>query len=103
MTVPDGFRATVFADTLGQARQLTTRPNGDVYVNTWRSPYDSARRVPAGGFLVALRDTDHDGVADQIRRFGGEAGDGGTGIAFYKDAVYAEAAGSIIRFPARGR
>ncbi len=99
VTVPEGFRATIFADTLGQARQLTTRPNGDVYVNTWRSPYDSTRRVPAGGFLVALRDTDHDGVADQIRRFGSEGGNGGTGIAFFKDAVYAEVGGSIVRFP----
>ena len=98
VTVPDGFRATVFADTLGQARHLTTRPNGDVYVNTWRSPYDSARRVPAGGFLVALRDTDRDGVADQIRRFGAEGGGGGTGIAFFKEAVYAEAAGSILQY-----
>ena len=72
ITVPAGFHATVFADTLGQARQLTTRPNGDVYVNTWRSPYDSARQAPAGGFLVALRDTNRDGKADQIQRFGGE-------------------------------
>jgi glucose/arabinose dehydrogenase len=98
VTVPEGFRATVFADSLGQARQLTTRPNGDVYVNTWRSPYDSARRVPPGGFLVALRDTNQDGRADQIRRFGGEGGNGGTGIAFFKDALYAEAGPTILRY-----
>jgi glucose/arabinose dehydrogenase len=98
VTVPAGFRATVFADTIGQARQLTTRPNGDVYVNTWRSPYDSARRVPSGGFLVALRDTNKDGKADQIERFGSKTGNGGTGIAFFKDALYAEAGPTILRY-----
>jgi glucose/arabinose dehydrogenase len=98
ITVPAGFRAAVFADTLGQARQLTTRPNGDVYVNTWRSPYDSARRAPPGGFLVALRDTNQDGKADQIQRFGDERGNGGTGIAVFKDALYAEAGPTILRY-----
>jgi len=98
VTVPEGFRATVFADTLGQARHITTRPNGDVYINTWRSPYDSGRRVPPGGFLVALRDTNRDGKADQIRRFGAESGSGGTGIAFFKDALYAEAGPNILRY-----
>jgi glucose/arabinose dehydrogenase len=98
IAIPAGFRATVFADTLGQARQLTTRSNGDVYVNTWRSPYDSARRVPSGGFLVALRDTNQDGKADQIQRFGSETGNGGTGIAIFQDALYAEAGRSILRY-----
>lgn len=98
VTVPDGFRATVFADTLGQARHVSTRPNGDVYINTWRSPYDSARQVPPGGFLVALRDTNRDGRADQIRRFGGETGTGGTGIVFFRDALYAEAGPNILRY-----
>lgn len=98
LSLPNGFRATVFADTVGQARHLTTRPNGDVYVNTWRSPYDTTRRVPSGGFLVALRDTNQDGKADQIRRFGDEGGSGGTGIAFYRDAIYAEAGPDIVRY-----
>jgi glucose/arabinose dehydrogenase len=101
VTVPDGFRVTVFADTLGQARHITTRPNGDVYVNTHRSPYDSTRRVPPGGFLVALRDTNQDGKADQIRRFGAEGGAGGTGIAFFKEALYAEAGSIILRYRLR--
>jgi glucose/arabinose dehydrogenase len=98
LTLPDGFRATVFADSLGQARHMTTRPTGEVYVNTWRSPYDTTRRVPPGGFLVALRDTNGDGKADQIQRFGGESGNGGTGIAFFQDAVYAEAGPNILRY-----
>ncbi|MGH7578917.1 MAG: DUF7133 domain-containing protein, partial [Gemmatimonadales bacterium] len=101
LTLPDGFRATVFADSLGQARQIAIRPNGDVYLNTRRSPSDTSRPVPAGGFLVALRDTNQDGRADLIQRFGGEGGDGGTGIALFKDALYVEAGGSILRFRLR--
>ena len=101
LTLPEGFRASVFADSLGQARHLTARPNGDVYVNTWRSPYDSTRRVPAGGFLVALRDSNGDGKAERIERFGGEGGTGGTGITFFSDAIYAEAGPVIVRYRLR--
>ena len=98
ITLPAGFRSTVFADSLGQARQMTVRDNGDVYLNTHRSPYDTARKVPAGGFIVALRDTNQDGKADLIRRFGA-GGNGGTGIGIFKDALYAENGGAIVRYP----
>src|ERR687892_710805 len=33
LTLPAGFRATVFADNLGRARRLTVASGGDVYVN----------------------------------------------------------------------
>ncbi len=101
VTFAEGFTGSVFADSLGPARHVAVAPNGDVYVNTWRSPYDTARKVPAGGFIVALRDTNHDGRADLIRRFGRrseEGGNGGTGIAVYRDAVYAEAGPVIVRY-----
>lgn len=101
VTFPEGFRGTVFADTLGGARHAATAPNGDLYVNTWRSPYDTTRAAPAGGYVVALRDSDGDGRADVIRRFGptAEAGSkGGTGIAVYRGAVYVEADSSILRY-----
>jgi glucose/arabinose dehydrogenase len=101
VTFPDGFRGTVFADSLGLARHLAARPNGDLYVNTHRSPYDSTRPVPEGGFVVALRDTNRDGRADRIERFGGEAGDGGTGIAVFRDHLYVEAGPVILRYRLR--
>jgi glucose/arabinose dehydrogenase len=97
ITVPAGFQVAIFADSLGEARQIAIRPNGDVYLNTRHSPR-SDRSVPPGGFLVALRDTNRDGRADQIQRFGAEGGDGGTGIAFHKDALYAEVGGDIVRY-----
>jgi glucose/arabinose dehydrogenase len=97
VTVPGGFRVTIYADSLGEARQIAIRPNGDVYLNTRHAPR-SDRRVPPGGFLVALRDTNRDGRADQIQRFGSDRGNGGTGIAIYKDALYAEVGGDIVRY-----
>ncbi len=97
----EGFRGTVFADSLGPARHIAARANGDLYVNTWRSPYDSTRKIPPGGFIVALRDTNQDGRADRIQRFGSERGNGGTGIAFFKDQLYVEAGPAILRYRLR--
>jgi glucose/arabinose dehydrogenase len=101
LTLPAGFCASVFADNLGRARHLTVAPGGDVYVNTWSSSYTELKNAP-GGYLVALRDTNRDGRADQIERFGpvhqdGKAG-GGTGIAVHRDALYVEDNGTIVRY-----
>lgn len=99
LTLPAGFSATIFADNVGQGRHLVVAPNGTVYLNTWHSPYDTGRAVPAGGFLVAMRDTNGDGKADVIERFGPtkEAGShGGTGLALANGVLYAEADSTII-------
>ncbi|HKC79880.1 MAG TPA: hypothetical protein VKB91_01715, partial [Gemmatimonadaceae bacterium] len=92
ITLPSGFCATVFADSLGHPRHIVVNSNGDVYVNTWSGQYYNTP-APAGGFLVALRDTNGDGKADIIKRFGPDAqhrNGGGTGIAIYQGALYAE-------------
>lgn len=99
LSLPPGFCATLFADDLGHARHLVVAGDGTVYVNTWRMRKNAP--VPPGGFLVALRDTDGDGRADEIRRFGpgvDEGNSGGTGIAIYKGALYAEANDKIVRY-----
>jgi glucose/arabinose dehydrogenase len=101
VTFPAGFRATVFGDSLGGVRHAAAAPNGDLFVNTWRSPYDTTRAAPSGGYVVALRDSDGDGSADVVRRFGpsAESGSrGGTGIAIHRGAVYVEADSSILRY-----
>lgn len=92
ITLPDGFCATVFADKIGHARHLVVSPDGAVYVNTWSGKYYGNDKPPEGGFLVALRDTTGDGVADQVVRFGdtvAKGGTGGTGIALHDGALYA--------------
>ena len=68
LTVPAGFCAIVVADSLGRARHLTVRENGDVYV-ALRQPTDE-------GGIVALRDMDGDGRADTIAYFWGLRGYG---------------------------
>jgi glucose/arabinose dehydrogenase/mono/diheme cytochrome c family protein len=101
ITLSPGFCATVFADNIGHARHLVVAPNGVVYVNTWSGRYYQNDKVPAGGFLVALKDSKGTGHADMVERFGDSAAEGsagGTGIAFYKGAIYAEVNDRIVRY-----
>jgi glucose/arabinose dehydrogenase len=101
ITLSPGFCATIFADDIGHARHLVVAQDGVVYVNTWSGRYYRNDTPPAGGFLVALQDTKGQGRADVIKRFGDgvpEGAHGGTGIAFYKDAIYAEESDRILRY-----
>jgi glucose/arabinose dehydrogenase/mono/diheme cytochrome c family protein len=96
-----GFCATIFADNIGHVRHMVMAPNGVLYVNTWSGRYFNNDTPPTGGFLVALRDTKGTGRADVITRFGdgvAEGSAGGTGIAFYQNAIYAEMNDKIIRY-----
>jgi glucose/arabinose dehydrogenase/mono/diheme cytochrome c family protein len=101
ITLPSGFCATVFADHLGHARHMAVAGNGVVYVNTWSGTYYGNDKPPPGGFLVALKDTDGDGKADVVSRFGetkAQGSAGGTGIALYNGALYAEVNDRIVRY-----
>src|ERR1700694_1784306 len=97
LQLPDGFCATVFADSANGVRHIVVAPNGDVFVNT----QPSRGVTPAGGIsisaggILALRDTKGDGKADVRHRFG--AG-GGTGIALDGNLLYANDGNSIVRY-----
>ncbi|TNF87626.1 MAG: sorbosone dehydrogenase [Gammaproteobacteria bacterium] len=57
LTLPDGFTAQVFHEGVGaRARHIAVRANGDVFVSM------------RDGELVALRDTNGDGEADELER-----------------------------------
>jgi glucose/arabinose dehydrogenase len=102
ITLSPGFCATVFADNLGHVRHMAVAPNGVLFVNTWSGRYYHNDTPPAGGFLIALKDTGGSGHADAIERFGPgvpEGSAGGTGIAIYKDGVFAEQNDKIVRYP----
>ncbi len=102
ITLPKGFCASVFADKVGHARQMAVAPDGTLYVNTWSGVYYNNDAPPEGGFLLALKDTSGSGKADRTTRFGETAdqgGHGGTGIALYKDGLYAEINDRIVRYP----
>jgi len=103
LTLPPGFCATVFADNLGHTRHMAVAPDGTVYVNTWSGRYfRNAPPAPGGGFIVALKDRDGDGVADSTERFGpseAKGGHGGTGIALWHGGLYVEETDRIMRYP----
>jgi glucose/arabinose dehydrogenase/mono/diheme cytochrome c family protein len=101
LTLSPGFCATVFADNVGHVRHMAVAPNGVLYVNTWSGRYFHNDTPPAGGFLVALKDSKGSGKADVIQRFGDgvpQGSAGGSGIALYDGAVYAEQNDKIIRY-----
>jgi glucose/arabinose dehydrogenase len=92
ITVPAGFCASIFADSLGRARYIAVADNGDVYVNIEGTrPNDTAAK-PA---FIALRDTNNDGRADRIERV---AGKGNTGIALHNGFLYVDQGETINRY-----
>jgi glucose/arabinose dehydrogenase/mono/diheme cytochrome c family protein len=101
LQLPAGFCATVFADGIGHARHMAVAPSGVLYVNTWSGRYYGNDTPHGGGFLVALQDKSGAGKADVIERFGEtvqSGGAGGTGIGWYKEAIYAESNDRIVRY-----
>src|SRR4051812_10287399 len=93
--LPPGFRAVVFADNLvvgkrvGNNREnlrgLAVAPNGDVYAKG------------KFGLIWALRDTNGDGRADEIKEFG--PGGGGTHIMFHDGWLYHSSRTGVYRYP----
>jgi glucose/arabinose dehydrogenase len=101
ISLPPGFCATVFADDLGHVRHIAVAPDGVVYANIWSGRYYPGGKVPADGFLVALKDSRGTGVADKVVRFGETAAEGaagGTGIAIWHGHLYAEVNDRIVRY-----
>src|SRR5215475_15895106 len=83
ITLSPGFCATVFADNLGHVRHLAVSSDNVVYANSWSGRYYHNDTPPAGGFLLALKDSTGSGRADAIKRFGPDksaGAAGGTGI-----------------------
>ena len=87
LVLPTGFEAKVFADRLGTGRHLTVRRNGDVYV--------ALRTLENGSGIVALRDTDKDGEADLVERFGQYPG---TGIEARDEYLYFASDLAVYRY-----
>ena len=101
IALPPGFCATIFADNLGHVRHLAAGPGGALYANTWSGGYFAGAKAEEDGSLVALKDTNGDGKADFVKRFGQRASEGatgGTGVAVYNGALYAEEGDKIVRY-----
>jgi glucose/arabinose dehydrogenase len=81
--------ASQSADGVGAARHLVARPNGDVYVRL--------SGEVSGKCMVALRDTNQDGKADQTQPFGDK--DCGSGIALDASHLYYSSQTEVWRMP----
>jgi glucose/arabinose dehydrogenase len=92
LKLPAGFSATIFADTLDRPRHVAVRDNGDVYV-ALRSGRQQVAPSNAAGGIVGLRDTNGDGVADVLERFG--RGDVDTGVAIHDGYLYFSSATAV--------
>ena len=64
MRIPPGFEATVFAEMEGYARHMAVRDDGTLYLAL---TVRMGRGSTMG--LVAMRDSDGDGVAEVVERF----------------------------------
>ena len=87
ITLPAGFSASVFADNLGKARHIVVNSNGDVYTKV--------EDLNDGRGIFRLRDTNKDGVAEDISGFGNYKG---TGIAIKNGYLYATSDEKIYRY-----
>ncbi len=87
LTLPDGFSASIFADSLGSARHMAFDKNGDIYVRL--------AGLKNGHGIVRLRDTNKDGVADSISGFGAF---GGTGVGISNGYLYASSNDDVYRY-----
>jgi glucose/arabinose dehydrogenase len=88
ISLPPGFRISIFADGLDNPRMMTTGPDGHIYV---------AER--GAGRILRLPDADRDGIVDQIEIVA-EGLDAPSSLAFYQDgSLYVGETTQVIRFP----
>jgi len=101
LTLPAGFCATIFADTVGVARHAAVAPNGDLYVALGGpdgvSHIGRLRPDRGGPGILILRDTNRDGRADLETRVAVPLT--ATGIALRGGFVYIATRHAIARYP----
>ena len=85
INLPPGFKIQVYATNLNGVRWLGLSPEGVVYAT-----------LKADGRVVTLKDTNSDGVADEVTTFADNVG-AVQGIDFHDGAVYVANEGQIIR------
>jgi glucose/arabinose dehydrogenase len=87
LTLPQGFSASVVADSLGALRHLAVNKNGDIYVKL--------SKLQDGKGILFLSDTDHDGKIDKTVGF---AGYPGTGIRIQGNKLYSSSNSDVFRY-----
>lgn len=92
LTLPAGFCAMVVAEGLPGPRHMTVAPNGDLFV-----ALAGSRTAPGRGVL-ALRDTNGDGLPDERASFGDV---GGNSVLLHGGYLYFAPNDGVVRYPLR--
>ena len=92
LILPGGFEALVVSDSIGRARHIAVNDNGDLYVKLRSSPEGEPGNI-------ALRDTNGDGKADIIERFGiyKNGGNLAVGMRIHNGYLYYSSTGVVYR------
>jgi glucose/arabinose dehydrogenase len=87
LKLPAGFKATIIAENLGNARHITVTKQGNIYVKL--------SKVKDGNGIVMLQDANNDGKIESQKAFGNY---GGTGIYVKDNYLYASSNQEVYRY-----
>ena len=90
LNLPNGFCAIVVAEGLPGPRHMVVAPNGDLFVAL------AGRRTVPGQGVLALRDTDGDGLPDERNLFGDG---GGNSVLLDGGYLYFAPNDRVVRYP----
>jgi len=88
LKLPAGFKATLFADTIGSARHIAISKNGVLFAKL-------SRPDKQGRTIIRLEDENKDGVSDKKT---GWANYGGTGIFLRGNTLYASSNEAVFKY-----
>ena len=87
LKLPEGFSATIIADSLGHLRHMAINSNGDIYAKL--------SSLKDGHGIYFLSDTDHNGTIDIKKGFGNYPG---TGIRIKNGYLYSASNSAVYRY-----
>jgi len=88
LKLPTGFKATLFADTIGSARHIAISKNGVLFAKL-------SRPDKQGRTIIRLEDENNDGVSDKKT---GWANYGGTGIYLRGNVLFASSNEAVFKY-----
>ncbi len=96
LTLPAGFCAIIYADSLQSPRHIVVAPNGDVLIVG--NPLGGGRSAQPlrPGSVFLLKDANNDGKADNVTKLVVASG---SGIALADGYLYASSGRAIVRYP----
>jgi glucose/arabinose dehydrogenase len=96
ISLPAGFCASIFADSLAAPRHVWVADNGDVFVSlSGRGGRGGSSPVPGG--VIVLRDENRDGRAEIMKDVA--RGFSTSEVALFDNHVYTENGSAVFRFP----